>query len=46
MKKKIEVKKCNEMIYAILIDNEVYCYTGTESNANKIKKSLDFIYNI
>jgi len=45
MEKKIEIKKCNEMIYKITIDGELYEYTGTLEGAEKVKKNLDFIYN-
>lgn len=44
--KEIKVKKIMDMVYKVTIDKEVYCYTGTEENANKIAKDLDFIYNV
>jgi hypothetical protein len=44
--KKIEVKKVGEMIVKVTIDGELYCYTGTIENAQRIAKNLDFIYNV
>lgn len=44
--KEIKIVKENEMQYAIYIDNEIYTRCGALCTAEKIKKNLDFIYNI
>lgn len=44
--KKIEIVKENHMQYAILIDGKIHTRCGAYCTAKKIKRNLDFVFNI